>query len=154
MKPSLPAQTETIIRQPGEGKSLRVFGGNMRYFITGEESGGWLSGGIFEAPPDNGPPLHIHSNEDELFIVIEGKFAFFTNGAWTEGGPGTSAFLPRNKPHTFKNVGDTPGKLCVIANPPGMESFFDQCEEPFYREEGPDMETITGIAEKHGIRFV
>lgn len=149
-----PSPKETIIRQPGEGKSLRCFGGNLRYLVTGEETGGWLSAGILDAPPENGPPLHVHSNEDEMFIVIEGTFAIFANGEWTECGPGATAFLPRDKPHTFKNVGSTPGKLCVIANPPGMESFFDQCEEPFYRENGPDMEAITGIAENHGIRFL
>ena len=154
MSTTLPAPLETILRHEGEGKSLRVFGGQMRYLVTGEESGGWLSAGIFEAPAGNGPPIHIHTNEDEMFIVIEGRFSFFTDGRWTEGGPGTSVFLPRNKPHCFKNIGDTPGKLCVLANPPGMEIFFDRCEEPFYRETGPDMEAITAIADDHGIKFV
>ncbi len=144
----------TILRRKGEGKSLRAFGGQLEFFLTGAETGGWLSAAVLDSPPENGPPPHIHHNEDEILIVLEGTFSFFADGAWTEGGPGTSVFLPRGKPHCFRNVGGTPGRLMVMANPAGLETFFDQCEEPFYQEGGPDMERITAIGAAHGIQFV
>lgn len=148
------APLETIIRRPDESSSIGVFGGRLDFFLTGAQTNGWLTAGFYTAPPDNGPPIHIHHHEDELLIVIEGRFSFFADGIWTEGGPGTAIFLPRGKPHAFRNTGDTLGKLYVFANPSGLETFFRQCEEPFHRTEGPDMETITAIASSHGIEFV
>ncbi len=130
------------------------FGGGLNIFLTGKQSGGWLTAGVYTAPPGNGPPVHIHHREDEMLIVIEGRFSFFADGKWTEGGPGTVVFLPRDQPHAFKNIGDVLGKLYVFATPSGLETFFSQCSVPFHREEGPDMETIFGIGADHGIEFV
>jgi len=30
----------------------------------------------FTAPPMSGPPLHVHTREDELFYVLEGEVVF------------------------------------------------------------------------------
>ncbi|WAC20391.1 cupin domain-containing protein [Luteolibacter sp. SL250] len=149
------APLETILRDPErDARFIGAFGGRISFFLTGRQSNGWLTGAHYIAPPDNGPPVHIHRNEDELLIVIEGRFAFFADGVWSEGGPGTTVFLPRGKPHAFRNIGDTDGKLYVFANPPGLETFFPECEAPFDLPDGPDMDTVIGIAARHGIEMV
>ncbi len=146
---------KTVLRHsPGDDSFIGAFGGRASFFITGDQSNGWLTGALYTAPPDNGPPIHIHRNEDELLIVIEGRFAFFADGVWTEGGPGTTVFLPRGLPHAFRNIGETEGRLYVFANPPGLETFFPECEEPFYRADGPDMDTVIAIAARHGIEMM
>ncbi|MES2924590.1 MAG: cupin domain-containing protein [Verrucomicrobiota bacterium] len=143
------------IVHPSNGDlGIRCFGGHLQFFLNQKQSNGWLLAGELISPPDNGPPLHTHRDEDEILTVIEGRFAFFADGSWTEGGPGTTAYLPRHQPHTFRNIGTTTGRLHVMANSPGLESFFHQCEDPFHLPEGPDMETITAIAAAHGIDFV
>lgn len=149
-----PTTSSTVFRRPEDVNFRPTFGGGLEFYLTGANTNGWLTGGLYTSPPDNGPPVHIHNNEDELLIVIEGRFSFFADGKWSEGGPGTAAFLPRGKPHAFKNVGTTEGRLFVLANPSGLESFFPKCEEPFHRAEGPDFETIIGIGKEHGIEFV
>ncbi|MBK1882036.1 cupin domain-containing protein [Luteolibacter pohnpeiensis] len=142
------------IRQPGEENFMPVFGGEFDFFLNGTTTNGWLSGGLYIAPPQDGPAPHIHHREDEFFLVIEGRFSFFFDGTWTEGGPGTAVYLPRGKAHTFRNIGDTPGKLYVLTNSDGLKSFFSQCEKPFYRPDGPDFPTIAEIGVAHGIEFV
>lgn len=138
-----------------ENASYRpCFGGQAECFLNARQTDGWLSAWFMLIPPDNGPPPHIHHREDEIFIVMEGRFAFYSEGRWIEGGPGTAVYLPRKQPHSFLNVGTTTGKICVLATPAGLESFFPQCEKPFHRPEGPDMEAITEIAAEHGIEFV
>lgn len=154
MNSTLHPPATAIIRKPGDEKFLPTFGGQLDFFLTGAQTNGWLSAGLYVAPPHHGPPLHIHHREDELLIVIEGRFSFFTDGKWTEGGPGTTVFLPRGQAHSFRNIGDAPGKLYLMANPSGLESFFEQCSEPFHRKDGPDMETIFRIGADHGIEFV
>lgn len=145
---------QTILHTPESAPGIRCFGGFLQFFLLHGQSNGWLMAGMLTAPPDNGPPIHTHRDEDEILTVLDGRFAFFADGVWTEGGPGTTVYLPRNKPHAFRNVGTTHGKLYVLANSAGLENFFHQCEEPFHRAEGPDMETITAIAAAHGIEFV
>jgi quercetin dioxygenase-like cupin family protein len=36
------------------------------------------------------------------------------------------AFGPRDIPHAFQNVGDSPGRLLVVTTPSGLERFFEQ----------------------------
>lgn len=145
---------KTVLHIPDPSTTMACFGGRLRFFLTPENSNGWMLAGMFTAPPGNGPPVHVHRDEDEMLTVIEGRFAFFADGVWTEGGPGTTAFLPRGQAHAFRNVGDTDGKLQVLANSPNLISFFDKCEIPFHLPDGPDMEAIVRIAADHGIEFV
>lgn len=142
------------VYHPENANYRPCFGGQSDHFLSAAQTNGWLSAWYMLIPPDNGPPTHIHHREDEILIVMEGHFAFHTEGRWIEGGPGMAVYLPRERPHSFRNVGSTTGKICVLATPAGLESFFSQCEEPFHRPEGPDMEAITGIAEEHGIEFI
>lgn len=151
---SAPAHPLDAIIRPPSVTPLPTFGGQLDFHLTGAQTGGWLTAALFTAPPENGPPIHLHHREDEILIVLEGRFTFYSDGTWTEAGPGTTVFLPRGKPHAFKNIGTTDGKLYVLANPSGLETFFPRCEKPFHRPEGPDMEAITAIAADHGIEFL
>jgi quercetin dioxygenase-like cupin family protein len=144
----------TVVHVPDPSATIACFGGRLQFFLTPGQSGGWLTAGVLTAPPGNGPPVHIHRDEDEMLTVLEGRFAFFADGTWTAGGPGTSVFLPRGQAHAFRNIGETSGKLQVLANSSGLISFFQQCEVPFHLSDGPDMATITAIAAAHGIEFV
>lgn len=76
--------------------------------------------------PLDGPPLHIHANEDEAFYVLEGQLRFLLDGE-SHGAPsGSFVFLPRGTPHCFQNIGDRPARMLVLFTPSGMEHFFDR----------------------------
>lgn len=70
----------------------------------------------FLAPRGFGPPLHIHRDEDELFIIIEGALAFVTGDDRFEHGAGAVAYLPRSQPHTFQVLSDTARLINVTAS--------------------------------------
>jgi mannose-6-phosphate isomerase-like protein (cupin superfamily) len=59
--------------------------------------------------PKQGPALHTHLREDELWYVIDGDFRFKAGGAMLRTSTGGMAFGPRGTPHAFQNIGDTPG---------------------------------------------
>jgi quercetin dioxygenase-like cupin family protein len=86
------------------------------------------------AMPNGGPPPHLHRREDELFLVVEGTFQFIFNDQATTAGPGTAVFLPRDVVHTYNNVGDTPGKLLVVASPSGFNKFIADAGCPCHRD--------------------
>ena len=131
-----------------------AFGEEARFHLTGAETGGEYTMFTETTPPGGGPPPHVHANEDEWFHVLEGRVAFWKDHAWTEAGPGDSAFMPRHVPHTFKNVGETPLKMLIHTAPSGFENFFAEAAVEFAKPEGPDMAQAVKIAEKHGISFL
>jgi quercetin dioxygenase-like cupin family protein len=143
-----------VLRAPGEGRSLKAFGEEVILHLTGEETGGEFTLWTEITPPGGGPPPHYHLNEDECFVVQEGRFAFFVHGQWQEYGPGSVVFMPRPVVHTFKNVGDKPGRLLISTRPSGFENFFGRCAEEFKQPGGPNMERIIAISAEHGIHFV
>jgi uncharacterized cupin superfamily protein len=71
-----------------------------------------------------GPPLHLHKGQDEWLYVLEGKFLFEINGEQIEASAGSSVLLRRCVPHTFQNIGNSPGKLLAVVAPAGIERFF------------------------------
>jgi mannose-6-phosphate isomerase-like protein (cupin superfamily) len=61
------------------------------------------------------PPGHIHTREDELFLVLDGEVAFDVDGRLLLAGPGTSVYMPRGMPHTFRIESPVARMLGVIA---------------------------------------
>ena len=96
------------------------------YKVTTRDSGGALF--IFEHnhhTKKGGPPRHLHHNEDEWFYVIEGDYIIEAGTERFHLGPGDSILGPREVPHVWAFVGDTPGKLLIAFAPANkMEAFF------------------------------
>ena len=140
---------------PGEGRVVRAFGAELTFHLTGEHTEGRYMLATIVAPVgDPGPPPHYHENEDECFLVQEGRMSFYIGGQWQEVAPGTMIFAPKLSVHTLKNVGDTPARVLVSASPSGFEVFFAKCEQEFQKPSGPDMARILEISDEHGIHYV
>jgi len=86
------------------------------------------SGGLFVMQHTNrkrgGPPRHLHHNEDEWFFAIEGDYIFEIGSERFQLKSGDSILGPREVPHAWAFVGDTPGKLLIAFAPANkMEAF-------------------------------
>jgi hypothetical protein len=71
-KPFLP-ETETavpIICQPSEGKVVGVLGGRMTFKVLSEQTGGAYAIVEQQIPAGQGPPLHVHRHETEIFDIL------------------------------------------------------------------------------------
>ena len=68
--------------------------------------------------------MHVHHREDEIFYILEGRFQVWCDGRTWTAEPGATIFLPRGVPHTFRNVGDSPGRKLITVVPGGFEGFF------------------------------
>ena len=152
MSSSAPQATAIVVR-PGEGQRVRAFGNEIEFMLSTEQTNGLLSLGLAVAPAGGGPPLHVHSREDELFIIVEGDYEVFADGTWTPAGPGSVVFLPRGQAHTFRVVGNTTGRHWTIATPSGFEQFFVKCSSAFPAAGPPDRAKLATIAEEFGVTF-
>jgi mannose-6-phosphate isomerase-like protein (cupin superfamily) len=116
------------------------------------DSGGTLSALELVMESGQGPGLHVHSREHELWYVLEGEFRFFLGDALLHQPTGGLAFGPRGIPHTFQNIGAGTGRLLVITGPSGLEEFFLEYDR---RATGPyDAEALQAAARLGGLAFV
>ena len=95
-----------------------------RFLATGEETGGTYA--AFEAlvPPGGGPPPHIHSREEESFLVLTGEMTFQLGEERFVAGPGTFLNMPVGSRHGFRNESDRPARMIITVAPAGLEKMF------------------------------
>jgi mannose-6-phosphate isomerase-like protein (cupin superfamily) len=103
--------------------------------------------------PKQGPALHTHHRDDELWVVLEGEFRFKAGGAMLLASTGGMAFGPRGTPHAFQNIGDAPGRLLVVTTPSGLEGFFQDFAARL-RGGSVGPETLAEVGLAHGLEFV
>jgi quercetin dioxygenase-like cupin family protein len=136
---------------PGEGERVRSpLGGDITFIVRGGESNGALAALEAVAPPGEGPPLHIHSREDETIYVLEGEFRWRLGEERSVTGPGSFVFVPRGLPHAWQCLGERPGKMLITFAPAGMEGFFESLSS--MREFDPEEFRRAGA--EHGMDVV
>ncbi len=146
----------TILRAPGEGETITAFGDTLLCKLSAGATGGQLSLAHLTTPPGNGPPLHRHTREDEMFIVIAGRFRFVSDGVESVAEPGAVVWLRRGTVHTYKVISDIPGEAWVFVMPGGFENFFRSSAALFAESAGgpPDMDKIMAAAAAQGIEIL
>lgn len=75
--------------------------------------------------PGQGPPLHVHAREDEIWFVLEGDLRFLADDRMLQAPQGSLVFVPRRTAHCFQNIGSTDARVLVMFTPGGMERFFE-----------------------------
>ena len=98
-----------------------------RYIIrtTSEETNGAYSMLEIVADPRNGVPMHVHDNEEEHFIILEGKALIANGDSRVDVGAGSSITIGRGTPHAWCNpCEDVPLRMLVLFSPGGLEEMF------------------------------
>src|SRR3989449_7051415 len=126
---------------------------------SNDETGGTLTAMEMTIPPGMGPPPHEHEGGESVY-VLEGDLRYHIGGETYEGGPGTFFYIPAGVEENFEPAGNDPVRVLVIYTPGGMDKFFAEAGEPAQSREGPtpseappDLERLTSIAEKYGLRL-
>lgn len=108
----------------GEGNSFWVLGDLYTFKVTGKETNGAFTVMDQIIQPQGGPPPHIHHREDEAFFILHGTFSFLCGEKEAVFENGAFVYIPRGVLHTFRNIGEQPGRLLVTVTPAGLEEFF------------------------------
>ena len=154
---SIPSSPQAVIVQADGGKTLD-FGpeGTFSVMLTGEQTAGALT--VVRAPVVRGalnPPLHVHTAEDELFLVVDGHISFFTDGRWTEVGPGGVVYFPRGTPHSYRNLTDTTSHMWVLTTPSSaFDAFLERLAVQTRQPSCPDMNEILAMHRDHHITLL
>jgi len=117
-----PQGMHAFVLAPGEGISVEnPVGGVTTFKAIGDQSGGALTAIEGVASPGEGPPLHVHREQDEFIYTLEGTFRVRLADDLIEALPGSFVFIPRNTAHTWQNVGDGHARLLATLFPASVE---------------------------------
>jgi quercetin dioxygenase-like cupin family protein len=111
-----------------------------------------LTNGVYtmieiSAEPGNGVPMHIHKNEDEHFIVLEGTLRLVIGDKRVNVSAGRAATISRGVPRAWSNLSDAEVRMLVLFSPGHVEGMF--------REIAPRQnDDIAAILDKFGCLIV
>ena len=94
-----------------------AFGHRIFSKVSTRDTGGAFAVGEVVAEKKGGVPPHIHSREEETFYVLDGRFEFQIGDETIEAGVGDTVFAPRDLMHTWRCVGETPGRFLLFITP-------------------------------------
>lgn len=119
-----------IIRKLDEGRRIGIVGDVYRFLATGEETDNRFA--TFEAfvAPGGGPPPHIHSREEESFLVLEGEMTFTLGEERILAGEGTFLNMPVGSLHSFRNESGQMARMLISVAPAGLEKMFFEIGQP------------------------
>ena len=114
----------TYLAQPGQQQTLEwLDGGTFSVLLDGAATDGQLTVGRFRVAKGEAPPFHMHTREDEIFLLIKGSALVWSGDRQYELGEGGIVFLPKNVPHGYRITSDE-ADLLMIATPSGIEGMF------------------------------
>ena len=150
------SENSPIVVRPEDAKTVPVFGAEVSFLATGEQTGGKDAAIVFATPKGyKGPALHVHPETAETIYILEGEFTMWVNKDKFTASAGTYIRVPRNTPHTFANVSDGVSKLMVFFTPAGREMLFWEGAELEKKAGGPlPPETVAELYAKFDTKTV
>ena len=80
--------------------------------------GEFMKAGIVTKPEGKGPPLHMHPNEEQYTLVLDGKLHIILGDEDCIVESGDLIHIPRFTQHRTRSV-DGPAVLFAVKSPPG-----------------------------------
>jgi mannose-6-phosphate isomerase-like protein (cupin superfamily) len=143
------------VRIPWSQKRFKVFTGEMESVLSSTETESRLCFNRSVMLRGEAPPLHIHTEEDEFWIILRGVMRFWFGSDDLErcliedATEGSVVVLPKNIPHSFTSITD---------DVEFISSFCPGCFQNIFSEIGAteirDDRTHTDIFNKYGVFFV
>jgi len=99
------------------------------------------------ADPRNGVPMHIHQNEDEHFIILEGSLHIANGDKRFDAPAGTTVTIKKGVPHAYCNLRETPLRMLVVFSPGNIEDLFKATA-------ARESDDIAALAAKYGTLLV
>jgi mannose-6-phosphate isomerase-like protein (cupin superfamily) len=120
-----------LLLQPDGGERLQFLGdSHMRLKVDGADTDNLLSFYEYVSQPGVlGPPQHIHHGHDETFYVVDGRYEFTFGSELVIAEPGAFLYVPRGRPHTFRNAGGGPGRIVGTFAPAQFAEYFRELAE-------------------------
>ncbi len=119
MTTTIPTPTMPYVLDRDEGDHRHFF----NHLATTKVDDGPMTVVEFTAPRGFGPPLHVHDDEDEIMVVLDGEIVFRSGDTEQIGRTGATVYLPHGVPHSFQILSETARFTTVSARLHGPARF-------------------------------
>ena len=152
--------TPAVLVPAAEARMVWALGVRVSIIADFQLTGGAYA--VFEdlVMPQQGPPLHTHTKEDETMYVLEGELEVVLGDSTSIVRAGDFSHMARGVPHRFKNISDKPARMLLTYSPGGFEQWFLEVGTPVGQpDEAPppvmpaDIQKAVQAAEGYGVVF-
>ena len=140
-----------VVTTPRTQREIPFLGEWYRVRVSGRDTAGTFAVLDTEAVRGHGSPMHLHRNDCEVFVVLEGTLRVVVDGQEHEAGAGSAAVLPAGRPHGFVVTSAT-ARYLTVHHGPAFEQFVAAAAGE--GDDMPDQSRLTEIAAAHGIDIV
>jgi uncharacterized cupin superfamily protein len=105
--------------------------------------------------------MHIQTDEDEAFYVLDGEVEFEVDGQIVVATPGAFAFVARGAAHCFRVLTETARVLVICSGKPAanLEDFFHTMGQPATDRVlpppgAPDVARLVELCARNGIELL
>jgi mannose-6-phosphate isomerase-like protein (cupin superfamily) len=129
---------EWLQTRPGERCLIRV---------SAVDTNGAYSVVEIVSSPGDSTPMHVHQNEDEHILVVEGTARIACGDKIFDVAAGSAVVLDKNVPHAWGNPSNSPLRIVVTCFPGGVEEVLR------INAQGGDTD-VKALSERFGVRSV
>lgn len=143
-----------VVLAAAEGRTsapLNIVGETTLVKVAPQDCEGRYAVFHLEVPPMSGPPLHVHSREEEFFYVLTGELVFEVDGVCHTVRDGGSLALLRGLPHRYQNFTNRDATLLIMTTPGDFCGFFEELSAITPVGGLPTMEQLVSLDVKYGL---
>lgn len=146
--------TGAVVRPAAEADQRAFLGGRARVRLAAADTGGWLGVHDHLLPAGSATPWHVHPDDDESFLVLEGTVEFRVADERVDAEADDALFVPRGVPHAFRVTSPDGARLLCMGTPGGHEAFFLAAGDPVDAPAAPDLERMARAAASAGFAIL
>lgn len=132
-------------------------GSTVSVLLDAASTGHSLTALLSELSEGDAAPMHQHSREDEVFLLLSGSAVVWCGDQRYELDAGGVAFLPRDVPHTYRITSDGT-RMLTLCTPAGLEGFFREAGHDLSLPKPPEWalgpQQLAPAAEAHGVTLL
>lgn len=138
-----------IIRS-SEGHQVDVLGDRVNIKVASDQSPFGMSIVVVDVPPNSGTPCVAHTNEEEVYFVLEGELFMHTPTERHALVPGDMVHLPPGTPHGYRNPGERNARFLAWTVGGSMDKFFVSMAERV-RRLPDDLPAMGAVLQEFGV---
>ncbi|SNY47665.1 cupin domain-containing protein [Paractinoplanes atraurantiacus] len=145
-----------VITDPSTQPLVEFLGGLVRTRLGATDTDGGFAILEHTGGRGYGSPVHLHDNDEETFLVLDGTLRVEVGGDVRSVGSGGLALLPRGLAHGFV-VTSSEARFLTVHTPSGFDRFVTEVGvAPEYAADTAPLspEELTRVAAGHGIQIV
>lgn len=115
------------------------------------------------APMGDSPPLHVHRDQDEVFVLLDGAARFHLSGRDIEARTGDCVLVRKGEPHSYLATSSQGVRFLTITRGDGFVGLVREVGRAAKTDGLPELlnppsreeqDALARIARRHGVEFV